>query len=147
MENSESNKTTANGWQNIGIFYILMRDSSKLTGKESDVFMDIVRNSVGFGQEFINQMSQNNMAKLFGMSSNTLNKSLKKLESLKLIMRVDDTSYTIGGGSKPQRIGPVFPKNAHIWIKDKSIQAGSEKPDTKLDTLIKQKEESDLLSL
>ena len=115
----ETKELTNNGWQNIGIMYMHMRDSGvKLTGKQSDVYMDIVRYSVGFGQPFINQMSQTRMAKLFGMSNKTLNSAIKLLEDANLLKRVEDTSYIENGGSKPQRVGPIYPKKFHLWMKD-----------------------------
>ena len=121
MSTTDNLETTNNGWQNIGIFYIHLRNSNvKLTGKQSDVYMDIVRYSVGYGQPYINQMTQEKTAKLFKMSNKTLNKAIKVLEDNGLVQRVKDTSYIFGGGSNPERLGPIFPKNANIWLKLKS---------------------------
>ena len=118
MNTTSNSEISNNGWQNIGIFYIHMRNSNvKLTGKQSDVYMDIVRYSVGYGQPYINQMSQEDTSKLFKLSKPTLNKAIKVLEDSGLVQRVKDTSYIFGGGSKPERLGPVFPKNRNIWIK------------------------------
>lgn len=115
---------SSNGWQNIGICKKFARKNVPF--KLRALWMELVEESFGYGYLKTKRISQDELAKMFGVTKQTLNDQLKKLEELKLIEVIGSNEFVVGGGTKPNAYAPCYPKGfGKLYRKESSI-SGSE---------------------
>jgi len=106
-----------NSWQNVGFFTVYAFDN--IPRKYRDTYIWIVRNSVGYGQEYTNQYSLKEISRSAGRGYNQLISDIHWLLENNHIKRIGHYGNIKGGGSTPYQYGIVFPKNFKVWLKDK----------------------------
>ena len=129
QENSNNEKQSSNGWQNIGICKEFAR--KHIPAKLRTVWMELVEDSFGYCERKTKQMTQSQMAKEYGFTEKTLREQIKKLEELGLVDIIHSRHNPKGGGSEAYAYAPEFPRGSgKIFFKDdikKSSSSGSKK--------------------
>ena len=135
QENSNKEKQSSNGWQNVGICFDFAR--SRVPVKLQLMYMNIARDSFGYLKKRTNRMSQTEMSKRYGLTRQTISEQIKKLEALGLIKVIGQNNFIEGGGSEACAYALDFPRGfGHLkWTED------SEPEDDSLDKIRKKDKE------
>ena len=133
QENSNNEKQSSNGWQNIGICKKFAR--KHIPAKLRTVWMELVEDSFGYCEKKTKQMTQSQMAKEYGFTEKTLREQIKKLEELGLVNIIHSRHNPKGGGSEAYAYAPTYPKGyGKIYIEDEQKESSNTKskvPDKK----------------
>ena len=127
--NSNTEKYSNNGWQNIGICSIFAEENIQYS--KIPLYMHLVRRSFGYSKKVTNRISQLEMAKRLKIDKKTLASHMKYLVENEFVEIVCSTSYVDGGGSESYAYAPCYPKGyGKLCFKDdmqKSSSSGSKK--------------------
>ena len=127
--NSNTEKYSNNGWQNIGICSIFAEENIQYS--KIPLYMHLVRRSFGYSKKVTNRISQLEMAKRLKIDKKTLASHMKYLVENEFVEIVCSTSYVDGGGSESYAYAPCYPKGyGKLNFKDdmkKSSSSGSKK--------------------
>jgi len=101
-------------WENEGKFLDFMYE--EIPSKYWDVYIWIIRNSIGYLKSKTKRINSKEIAKQIGIGKDTFYKKIKWLEENGFIKIVKSKGYIEGGGSLPNAYSPIFP---YKYNKDK----------------------------
>ena len=127
--NSNTEKYSNNGWQNIGICSIFAEENIQYS--KIPLYMHLVRRSFGYCKKVTNRTSQLEMSKRLKIDKKTLASHMKYLVENEFVKVIHSNYNPKGGGSESYAYSPCYPKGyGKLNFEDdmqKSPSSGSKK--------------------
>ena len=106
--NSNTEKYSNNGWQNIGICSIFAEENIQYS--KIPLYMHLVRRSFGYCKKTTNRISQLEMSKRLKIDKKTLASHMKYLVENEFVEVIHSNYNPKGGGSESYAYAPCYPK-------------------------------------
>ena len=130
--NSNTEKYSNNGWQNIGICSIFAEENIQYS--KIPLYMHLVRRSFGYSKKVTNRISQLEMSKKLKIDKKTLASHMKYLVENEFVKVIHSKYNPKGGGSESYAYSPCYPKGyGKLNFEDdmqKPSSSGSKKQET-----------------